>query len=363
MRRGVPIERIEVSAYTIPTDAPESDGTLEWHQTTLVLVQASAGGTTGIGYSYANRATAVLIHDTLASVVAGRGALDVAGAWDAMVASIRNLGRPGISSMAIAAVDNALWDLKARLLGVPLVHLLGAARDAIPVYGSGGFTSYTLARLAEQLSGWACSGIRMVKMKIGREPAADVERVRAARQAIGDDTSLFVDANGAYSRKEALAFADAFVQQRVTWFEEPVPSDDLEGLRLIRDRAPASIDITAGEYGYDVVYFRRMCEAGAVDVLQADATRCAGVTGFMRAARVAKAFHLPLSSHCAPSIHIHPCCAVNARHLEYFHDHVRIEHMLFDGVLDPVGGMLHPAHDRPGFGLAFKAADARQFAV
>ncbi|HET8875307.1 MAG TPA: enolase C-terminal domain-like protein [Casimicrobiaceae bacterium] len=363
MKRGVPIDRIEVSAYTIPTDAPESDGTLEWHQTTLVLVQARAGATAGIGYSYANRATAALIHDTLTSVVEGRDALDVAGAWDAMVASIRNLGRPGISSMAIAAVDNALWDLKARLFDVPLVHLLGAARDAIPVYGSGGFTSYTLARLAEQLGGWAHSGIRMVKMKIGREPAADVGRVRAARQAIGDDTSLFVDANGAYSRKEALAFADAFVQQRVTWFEEPVPSDDLEGLRLVRDRAPASIDITAGEYGYDLVYFRRMCEAGAVDVLQADATRCAGVTGFMRAATVAKAFHLPLSSHCAPSIHVHPCCAVNARHLEYFHDHVRIEHMLFDGVLDPVDGMLRPASDRAGFGLAFKAADAKRYAV
>ena len=277
MKRGVPIDRIEVSAYTIPTDAPESDGTLEWHQTTLVLVQASAGGATGTGYSYANRATGVLIHDTLASVVEGRNALDVTGAWDAMVAAIRNLGRPGVSSMAIAAVDNALWDLKARLLDVPLVQLLGAARDAIPVYGSGGFTSYTIARLAEQLGGWARSGIRMVKMKIGREPAADVERVRAARKAIGDDTALFVDANGAYSRKEALAFADAFAQQRVRWFEEPVPSDDLEGLRLIRDRAPASIDITAGEYGYDLVYFRRMCEAGAVDVLQADATRCAGV--------------------------------------------------------------------------------------
>jgi L-alanine-DL-glutamate epimerase-like enolase superfamily enzyme len=363
MKRGVPIDRIEVSAYTIPTDAPESDGTLEWHQTTLVLVHVSAGGTTGIGYSYANRATGVLIHDTLSSVVEGRDALDVAGAWDAMVASIRNLGRPGISSMAIAAVDNALWDLKARLLDVPLVQLLGAARDAIPVYGSGGFTSYTIARLAEQLGGWARSGMRMVKMKIGREPAADVDRVRAARRAIGDDAALFVDANGAYSRKEALAFADAFVQQRVTWFEEPVPSDDLEGLRLIRDRAPASIDITAGEYGYDLVYFRRMCEAGAVDVLQADATRCAGVTGFMRAATVAKAFHLPLSSHCAPSIHVHPCCAVNARHLEYFHDHVRIEHMLFDGALEPIDGMLRPARDRAGFGLAFKAADAAKYAV
>ena len=363
MKHDVPIDRIDVSAYTIPTDAPESDGTLEWHATTLVLVQATAGGITGIGYSYANRATAALIVDTLRDVIQRRDALDVAGAWQAMVAAIRNLGRPGVSSMAIAAVDNALWDLKSRLLGVPLVKLLGAARDAIPIYGSGGFTSYTIDRVQQQLGGWARAGIRMVKMKIGRDPRADVARVQAAREAIGRDTALFVDANGAYTRKQALAFAQAFVDLGVTWFEEPVPSDDLEGLRLIRDNAPAPIDITAGEYGYDIVYFRRMCEAGAVDVLQADATRCAGVTGFMRAAAVAKSFHLPLSSHCAPSIHAHPCCAADAVHLEYFHDHVRIERMLFDGALEPVDGALVPATDRPGFGLTFKAADARQYSI
>jgi len=203
----------------------------------------------------------------------------------------------------------------------------------------------------------------MVKMKVGRDPAADVARVRVAREAIGPDTALFVDANGAYSRKQSLGFAAAYAELGVTWFEEPVVSDDLEGLRLIRDRAPAPMDIAAGEYGYDVVYFRRMCEAGAVDVLQADATRCAGVTGFLRAAAVADSYHLPLSSHCAPSIHAHACCATGARHLEYFHDHVRIERMLFDGALEPVQGALHPAHDRPGFGLTFKAPDARQYAV
>ncbi|MGE5170543.1 MAG: enolase C-terminal domain-like protein [Rudaea sp.] len=363
-RAAAPIERIAASAYTIPTDAPESDGTLAWRSTTMVLVEAHAGGTTGIGYSYANRATAVLVGDTLAQSVEGRDALDVAGSFDAMAAAVRNLGRPGISSMAIAAVDNALWDLKARLLDVPLVRLLGAVRDSIPIYGSGGFTSYSAERLAEQLGGWANAGMRMVKMKVGREPAADVARVRTAREAIGPQTALFVDANGAYGRKQALGFAEAFAGLGVTWFEEPVPSDDLEGLRLIRDRAPAWMDVAAGEYGYDIVYFRRMCEAGAVDVLQADATRCAGVTGFMRAAAVAQAFHVPLSSHCAPSIHAHACCAaLPARHLEYFHDHVRIERMLFDGALEPANGVLHPAADRPGFGLAFKAADARAYAT
>jgi L-alanine-DL-glutamate epimerase-like enolase superfamily enzyme len=290
--------------------------------------------------------------------------MDVAGNWEAMVGSIRNLGRAGISSMAIAAVDNALWDLKARLLDVPLVRLLGAVRTAVPIYGSGGFTSYTTARLAEQLGRWTSDGILRVKMKVGRHPEQDAERVRVARDAIGLAAELFVDANGAYSRKQALDFAETYADLDVGWFEEPVVSDDLEGLRLIRDRAPPSIDISAGEYGYDVVYFRRMCEAGAVDVLQADATRCAGISGFMCTAALADAFVLPLSSHCAPSIHVHPCCAASrVRHLEYFHDHVRIEHMLFDGVVDPQNGELAPALDRPGFGLEFKAADGERYAV
>ncbi|HKU85834.1 MAG TPA: enolase C-terminal domain-like protein, partial [Casimicrobiaceae bacterium] len=275
-RAAAPIADLRVSAYTIPTDAPESDGTLEWNATTLVLVEVSAGGATGIGYSYANRATAVVIADTLAGVVEGRDALDIGAAWREMVVAIRNLGRPGISSMAIAAVDNALWDLKGVLLGTAVVDLLGAVRGAIAVYGSGGFTSYPPARLASQLGGWVQAGIGMVKMKVGRDPAADVARVRTARESIGAGTALFVDANGAYDRKQALAFASRYADLGVTWFEEPVSSDDLEGLRLLRDRAPAGVDVTAGEYGYDDFYFRRMCEAGAVDVLQADATRCAG---------------------------------------------------------------------------------------
>ncbi|MBV8676169.1 MAG: hypothetical protein JO355_03255 [Planctomycetaceae bacterium] len=363
-RDAVRIDRLEVSAYTVPTDFPESDGTYAWKHTTLVLAEATAGGKTGLGYSYADTATAALIRDSLAEVVRGRDAMAVPGAWSAMVAAIRNLGRPGIASMAISAVDSALWDLKARLLDMPLVTLLGAVRDAAPVYGSGGFTSYALERLRDQLGGWAARGIRGVKMKIGTHPADDLDRVRAARDAIGPDVELFVDANGAYSRKQALAQAEAFAALGVCWFEEPVSSDDLEGLRLLRDRAPAGMEIAAGEYGYDLFYFRRMLDAGAVDVLQADATRCAGITGFLRVAALCQAHALPLSAHCAPSLHAHPCCALpDVRPLEFFHDHDRIEHMLFDGTLSPVGGALRPDLSRPGLGLEFKRQDAARFAV
>ncbi|CCF82966.1 enolase C-terminal domain-like protein [Nitrolancea hollandica] len=360
----VPIEQVDVSAYTIPTDFPESDGTLAWDSTTMVLVEITAGGKRGVGFTYADTATARLIKDRLAGIVVGQNAMAIPQLWDAMVHSIRNLGRPGISSMAIAGVDTALWDLKARLLDLPLITLLGANRAAIPVYGSGGFTSYSIAQLQEQLAGWVAEGITQVKMKIGRDPDADPDRVAAAREAIGPEAALFVDANGAYSRTQALAMAEAFTEFDVTWFEEPVSSDDLEGLRLIRDSAPAGMNIAAGEYGYDLWYFRRMMDAGAVDVQQADATRCAGITGFNRVNALCESRMLPLSAHTAPSIHAHPCCALpQALNLEYFHDHVRIEHMLFDGALTPVNGALYPDLSRPGLGLEFKRSDAAPYAV
>lgn len=359
-----PIEQIRVSAYTIPTDLPEADGTIAWDKTTIVIVQALAGGKRSLGYGYADASTARLITDMLIGVVEGRDAMDVPGAWQAMVRKVRNLGRPGICSMAISAVDNSLWDLKARLLDLPLVKLLGAVREGTPAYGSGGFTSYTVGQLQQQLVGWAAEGIKSVKMKIGTDPEADLERVRSARDAIGPNVRLFVDANGAYTRKQALAFADAFAEYDVTWFEEPVVADDLDGLRLIRDRAPGGMDIAAGEYGYQPVYFRRMVQAGAVDVLQADATRCEGISGFMIASALCEANFLPLSAHTSPTLHAHACCAARpAINVEYFHDHARIEHMIFDGALTPVDGLLRPDLTRPGLGLELKAQDAEQYRI
>ncbi|WP_110647290.1 enolase C-terminal domain-like protein [Salinicola peritrichatus] len=358
----VPVEDVRVSAYEIPTDAPESDGTLVWDSTGMVLVELSAGGKTGLGYTYGHPACATLIEGKLAGVVAGRNAMATRKCWLAMVESIRNLGRPGIGSMAIAAVDVALWDLKARLLELPLVTLLGGVRSSVPVYGSGGFTSYSEKQLREQLGGWVAAGIPRVKMKIGRRPQDDLARIRAAREAIGPAAELYVDANGAYSRKQALAKADAFRDYGVSWYEEPVSSDDLAGLRLLRDRVPGGIEISAGEYGYDLPYFRRMLEAEAVDVMQADATRCAGITGFLDVAALCDAYNVPLSSHTAPALHMHPgCCAKQVRHLEYFHDHARIEAMLFDGIVGPVDGELQPNLARPGLGLTFKREEAERY--
>lgn len=355
---------MEVSAYTVPTETPESDGTLAWNETTLVLVLVWACGAAGVGYSFADIATATLIDARLKGEVLGRSALDIPEIWTGMVRTIRNLGRPGICSMAISAVDNALWDLKARLLNVSVADLLGRAHQSIPAYGSGGFTSYSDAELRRQLSGWIEQGLNKVKIKVGSNPAADVGRVRAAREAIGPDAELFVDANGAYDRKEALSNAALFADLGVTWFEEPVSSDDLEGLRLIREHAPPGMRVAAGEYGYDSFYFRRILEAKAVDVLQADATRCAGITGFLAAGSLCSAYSTPFSAHTAPSLHAHAACATpSAINVEYFLDHYRIEEMFFDGALRPSGGMLYPDSARPGFGLECKWPDMERCRV
>ena len=349
------VDRLTVTAATIPTDSPESDGTLAWDKTTIVIVEVSSGGTVGLGYTYADLSAATLIKSLLAGIVEGRDAMDIPGAWNAMVGSIRNLGRPGICSMAISAVDIALWDLKAKLLHLPLFKLLGASRVSIPVYGSGGFTSYSDKQLQEQLGGWVESGMRMVKMKVGRNPERDPERVRLARGAIGKEAALFVDANGAYTQKQALKLAACFKESDISWFEEPVSSDDLEGLNFVRNRAPVGIAVAAGEYGYDTFYFRRMLEAGAVDVLQADATRCGGITGFLQADVLCSAHNLPLSAHTAPAIHMHVCCAATrAIHLEYFHDHARIEGLLFEGTRLPTNGELTPDQSRYGLGLEIR---------
>ena len=357
------VERLDVSAYTVPTDQPESDGTLEWDSTTIVIVEAQGGGKTGLGYTYCDAAAAEVVSSQLAGVVEDEDPMDVRAAWLRMGAQVRNAGRPGIGFCAISAVDQALWDLKARLLDVSLVVLLGAAHDDVPIYGSGGFTSYSEERLCEQLGGWAEAGIPRVKMKVGRDPERDPVRLDAAREAIGNDIELFVDATGAFARKEALAWAERYAEAwNVTWFEEPVSSDDLEGLRLIRDSGPAGLVIAAGEYAYVPADFREL--VGSVDCLQADVTRCGGITGLLSASGLANAHEIDVSAHCAPAISTHAFCAVERRrHLEYVHDHVRIEGMLFDGVPEPDGGVLRPDRSRPGNGLELKRAEAERLAA
>ncbi|WP_031475787.1 enolase C-terminal domain-like protein [Streptomyces bicolor] len=355
-----------VSVYTVPTDAPEADGTLAWSSTTVVIAEVTAGDATGTGWTYGPAAIGDFLRDHLAPLVEKRNALDIPAAHDAMSRAVRNAGRPGIAACAISALDIALWDLKARLLELPLARLLGACREHVPVYGSGGFTTYHDTHLEAQLNGWVHGQhIPRVKIKIGedrgRAVLRDMARVRAARQVIGPAAELYVDANGAYTRKQAVRVGRALAEYGVGWFEEPVSSDDLTGLRLVRDALPC--DVAAGEYGYDLPCFARMIAAGAVDCLQIDATRCGGLTEFLRAAALAQAHGLDVSAHCAPHAHAAVSAAIpNLRHIEWFHDHVRLEDMFFDGALDPTGGTVTPTQGI-GHGLTLRAEEVQGYRV
>lgn len=358
------VERVTARAFEVPTDYPEADGTAAWSSTTMVVVQAHSGDVVGTGWTYGPAACAEVVGRTLRPLVRGRRAVDVNGSWAAMVAEVRNATRAGVAGYAISAVDVALWDLKARLLDLPLVDLLGAVRQSVPVYGSGGFTTYDDERTAAQLRSWTRDqGIPRVKIKVGEaagaEPDRDVHRIRLARDVVGADVELYVDANGAYTVKEAVRVMRRVEDCAVTWLEEPVSSDDLAGLATVRPLVTA--DVTAGEYGSDLTYFRRMCAAGAVDCLQVDATRAGGYTEWLRAAAVAHAHGLDVSAHCAPNLHAVLGCAVpNVRHLEWFHDHARIEALLLDGALDPSGGELRPTRSA-GHGMSLREDAAAPF--
>lgn len=364
MRDNPTITAAAARAFTVPTDAPEADGTFAWDRTTIVVVHVEAGGASGLGYSYTDASVAALIAGTLGPRIAGCDAFDLPRANAVLWGAVRNLGRSGLAATAISALDTALWDLKARLLGLPLAKLFGQARERVEIYGSGGFTSYDERQLTDQLSGWVGrDGCRAVKMKIGSDPERDPARMATARRAIGE-AALFIDANGAFTPKNAVAFAEQAEAYGVAWFEEPVTSDDPDGLADVRAGAPAGMEIAAGEYVYTLDDMRALLDPGAVDVAQADVTRCGGYSGFLAAARLCEAAHRDLSGHCAPALHLPVAVsAPRLRHLEWFHDHVRIERMLFDGSPVPRDGAIAPDLSRPGHGLTLKARDADAYAV
>jgi L-alanine-DL-glutamate epimerase-like enolase superfamily enzyme len=358
----VPVSGLSVKAYSIPTDLPESDGTLAWDSTTIVVVEAEAAGETGLGYTYGDRSVAAFVESKLAGVVEGADALSPPGAWTAMQREIRNAGRPGVGAMAISAVDIALWDLKARVLGICLADALPRFREGAPVYGSGGFTSYSPDQLRNQLAGWMEAELPRVKIKVGRDPESDPERLAYCRDVIGEDVELMVDANGAFSPKEALPWAQRYAELGVTYFEEPVSSEDRAGLRFVREHGPAGLAIAAGEYEWDLPRLAEL--APCVDIVQADVTRIGGITNMLRVDGICKALQRPFSAHCAPAVTAHVGCAMETlEHLEYFHDHVRLERMLFEGTLDPHGGELVPERTRAGLGLELKRDEAERWAV
>lgn len=359
-----PVRSVTAAAYRVPAPALESDGTLDWDGTTAVVVHVDCADVRGVGWTYADATCADLAQGLLADAITGLDVRAPVACWHAMQQRVRNLGRPGLVSCALSAVDIAVWDAAAQLAGMPLSMLLGQVHEDVAVYGSGGFTSYDEAQLTEQLQRWVHrQRIPRVKIKIGEawggRQQRDLDRIAQARDVIGPDAELYVDANGAYSVGQAVRVGLRMAEHDVTWFEEPVSSDDLDGLHHVR--AAVTPDVTAGEYGYDLPYFARMIGADAVDCMQVDVTRCGGYTDWLRVAAVAAAHNLEVSAHCAPNVTVPVALATpNLRHLEWFADHERLEPILFDGTVEPVDGRVGARPDVTGHGLSLNEARAAE---
>lgn len=349
------IDGLGVAVRTFPTPEPEADGTLTWEATTAVVVVLHAGGRTGLGWTYSSPAAAAVVTDHLQDAVRYRNAMDVPAGWGAMRRACRNLGTRGLVMQAISAVDIAWWDLKAQLCRTSLTGLLGAARSSVPIYGSGGFTNLSHDQLAEQVEHWRELGCLAMKIKIGEDWGAkadrDLDRVAQLRCLAGAGTRLMVDANGAYDVGQARRIGRLLDEVGVVWFEEPVSSDNLEGLATLR--SALDCDVAAGEYAADEFEIVRLLPA--VDCLQLDATRCGGYTGWLRGAALAQAAGRQVSAHCAPALHAPVAAAVpNLRHVEYFADHERLESQLVDGVPPVHDGALHLDRAALGHGMTLR---------
>ena len=353
------VTAVRTSVVRFPTPTPEADGTRAWDATPAVTVEVAAGDHTGLGWTYSSPAAAALVEDELARVLHGHDASDIPGAWRAMHRAGRNLGTRGLFAQAMSAVDIALWDLKARLLGQSLADLFGRLRDRVPVYGSGGFTTFDDAQLSEQVEGWRAGGCTAMKIKIaeswGSRIDRDLERVSRLRELAGDDAQLMVDANGGYSPGQARRVGRVLDELGVVWFEEPVSSDDVPALELLR--GVLGCDVAAGEYVSDDRDAARLLPA--VDCLQLDVTRCGGYTGWLRCAGLAAAAGLEVSGHCAPALHAPVAAAApRLRHVEWFADHARLEPLLADGV-PPVADGEMTVNGSPGHGMTLAAGSQR----
>lgn len=346
------VDGVEAAVYRFPTPKAEADGTLTWDATTAVTVTVHGGGVTGLGWTYSSPAAATVINTHFTSLVCGRGVHDIASTAAAMQNAARNFGASGLVGQAISAVDIALWDLKAKLLDVPLATMFGACRAAVPIYGSGGFVSGSESDLSSDVSEWEAAGCRAMKIKIGKDRGEalswDFDRVALLRELAPAGVELMVDANGAYRSGDARRIGRALERFDVRWFEEPVSSDDIRGLDVLRHSLHC--DVAAGEYIGTTYDAQRL--APVVDCLQADVTRCGGYTGFLRVAAIASAHNLEISAHCAPALHAPVAAAVpHLRHVEWFSDHVRLEPLLAQGVPSVGDGAMVVQRDRPGHGM------------
>lgn len=346
---------------TIPPPTPGAGGRGQ-----LFVHVHTDEGVEGFGLGQSNPGTREIIERAFKDLLIGRDPFDIERLWSDMFWRVRGYGRKGVAFCAISAVDIALWDLKAKALGLPLYKLLGPYADSVPIYGSGGWTNFTLAELIAETEGWVEQGVKRVKIKVGKDfgnaEREDIERVAAVRRALGDDVAIYIDANNGYHPKQAIYMAREFERYQVGWFEEPLLADDIDG--LARVAASTTIPVATGEHEYTKYGFRDLIARGGADIVQPDVGRVGGVTEWMKAAHLAHAFDLPVAPHGVQLVHLHLCCATpNLKVVEYLkvaHDADKVWYTEFP---EHENGMWSPFPDKPGLGLELDPAAVEKYAV
>lgn len=347
------IENIETAYYRLPLEPMGDAGHGAIDTEELITLTLRADGLTGHGYTYTigrgGRAIQALIDHDIAPLIVGQDASDIRGLWDLMWQRLLYVGRGGLASFAIAAVDVALWDLRGVREGKPLYALLGAEAREIPAYGSGVDLPKSLEDLLAQTEGFMERGLPGVKVKIGRpDPREDEERVGAVRKLIGDDVDLMVDANMAWTADEALERGRRLEQFDLYWYEEPTIPEDVSGhARLVRE---LDVPIAIGESLHSPHEFRRYVDEKAVEVLQIDPITNGGITSSLEALKMADEAGLKTSSHYTDELSAHLLCA--SREPVYLEKHAFALDTYLEEPQQVVNGHVRPT-ETPGTGLRF----------
>ena len=323
-------------------------------------------GFEGFGLGQANPGVREVIENDLKDLLINQDPFNIEKLWDDMFWRVRGYGRKGVAFCALSAVDIGLWDLKAKALGLPLYRLLGPYRDSVPIYGSGGWTNFTVDELIAETTEWVEQGINRVKIKVGKDfgqsEREDIQRVAAVRRSLGDDVAIYIDANNGYYPKQAIYMAKEFEQLQVGWFEEPVLADDIEGLARIAHAT--SIPVATGEHEYTKFGFRELIARGGADIVQPDVGRVGGVTEWMKVAHMAHGFNLPVAPHGVQLVHLHLCCATpNLKVVEYLKTAHESDLIWYTEFPEHKNGMWAPYPDRPGLGLELSAEAVEKYRV
>lgn len=346
--------------YRIPPtvriqDAIQRVSHWEW----VVTVVTTDAGLRGTGFAYTGglggSAVRELVEAYLAPLVRGEDVRDVERLWRRCWWELHSLGSGGLTRLALATIDVALWDLLGQRAGLPLYRLMGGARDRIPAYGSGINMHLDGEPLLEQMRGFLGQGYRAVKMKVGRDdPREDVERLAAVRRLVGPGVPVMVDANQKWTPGEAIRRARLLEPFDPYWLEEPVLADDREG--HVHVRRGTSIPVALGESLHTRHEFADHLRAGAVDVIQADVVRVGGFTEWLKVAKLAEGFNVPVAPHFVLELSLHAVCAVpNGLILEDLQGGSLTELGLLAEPIRVVDGWGVPPA-RPGHGVVFDPA-------